>query len=223
MKYVSEEPMKMNSHNLKPGAWKLFRIWGGIGLQSFGGGTSTTYLIYHTFVDRYHWLLPEEYNRLWNLSVMAPGSNILALTLLIGRTLGGVRGLLASLAGLLIPCATITCLLTAGFLNIQHFPAAQAMVRGVVSATAGITLVVAIRYAQPLIKELRTEGLGRLIRGLSITTLVILALLLFQVPVALVMVSAVLLSILVFVNPPPRPGPAQALGEKEKVSEESHD
>jgi chromate transporter len=215
--------MKMNSQSIKPGAWKLFRIWGGIGLQSFGGGTSTSYLIYHTFVDQYNWLLPEEYNRLWNLSVMAPGSNILALTLLIGRKLGGVRGLFASLAGLLIPCATITCLLTAGFLRIQHFPAVQAMVRGVVPATAGITLVVGIRYAQPLIKELRAEGWVRLIIGLSITSLVILAILLLQAPVALVLVGAAGFSILVFVNPHPRPGPAKALGEKEKVSEECHD
>lgn len=213
----------MNSQNLKPGAWKLFRIWGGIGLQSFGGGSSTTYLAYHTFVDQYNWLLPEEYNRLWNLSVMAPGSNILALTLLIGRKLGGVRGLFASLAGLLIPSATITCLLTAGFLSIQHVPAVQALVRGVVPATAGITLVVGIRYAQPLIKELRAEGLVRLIIGLSITTLVILAILLLQASVALVLVGAALLSIMVFVNPPPRPGPTAANGEQENVSEESHD
>jgi chromate transporter len=215
--------MHMNSQSFKPGAWKLFRIWGGIGLQSFGGGTSTTYLIYHTFVDQYNWLLPEECNRLWNLSVMAPGSNILALTILIGRKLGGVRGLFASLAGLLIPSATITCLLTAGFLSIQHLPAVQAVVHGVVPATAGITLVVGIRYAQPLIKELRADGLVRLITGLSMTALVILAILLFQVPVALVLVGAALLSILLSINPHPRPGPAGANGEKEKVSEESYD
>jgi chromate transporter len=132
----------MNSQRLTVGAWQLFRIWGRIGLQAFGGGTSTTYLAYHTFVEQYHWLLPEEYHRLWNLSVMAPGSNILALTLLIGRRIGGVRGIFVSLAGLLIPCATVTCLLTAGFINLHHFPAVQAMVRGVVSATAGITLVI---------------------------------------------------------------------------------
>lgn len=59
--------------NPRPGAWQLFRIWAVIGLQSFGGGASTTYLIYHTFVEKRGWLSPDEYNRDWNLSVMFPG------------------------------------------------------------------------------------------------------------------------------------------------------
>src|SRR5690348_16560303 len=32
----------------RPGKWQLFRIWAGIGLQSFGGGASTTFLIQRT-------------------------------------------------------------------------------------------------------------------------------------------------------------------------------
>ena len=214
----------MNAQDLRPGMWRLFRIWGGIGLQAFGGGTSTTYLAYHTFVERYKWLLPEEYNRCWNLSVMAPGSNILALTILIGRRLGGVRGLLASLAGLLIPSATITCLLAAGFLSVQHVPAVQAMLRGIIPASAGITLVVGVRYAQPLLKELRAEGWVRLLSGLSISALVILAILLLQAPVALVLVGAALLSIPIFTRPQIRPGPAEEVrAEEENVAKESHD
>lgn len=68
----------MNSQHPRPGTWKLLRIWTLIGLQSFGGGASTTLLIYRTFVERLGWLSPEEYNRYWNLSVMtmSPGYNL---------------------------------------------------------------------------------------------------------------------------------------------------
>lgn len=188
----------MNSQDPRPGIWKLFRIWCGIGLQSFGGGASTTFLIYRTFVEQRGWLLPEEYNRYWNLSVMAPGINLVGITILIGRKLGGWRGVSASLSGLLMPSAAITCLLTAAFLGVERFPVTQAMLQGVVPATAGLMLVVGIKYAQPVLKELRAEGTWRLIAGLTLVALVALAIVLFQVAIALVLIGAALLSVLIF-------------------------
>jgi chromate transporter len=206
-----------------PGTWQLFRIWAGIGLQSFGGGASTTYLIYHTFVDKYGWLLPEEYNRNWNLCIMAPGINLIALTILIGRKLGGARGVVVSLAGLLLPSAIITCLLTAGFLRIQYIRAVQAMLSGVVPATAGIMLVVGIKYAQPLLKELKAEGSLHVGTGLVMVLLVALAIILWQIAIPFVLIGAVLLSILLFGRLLPRPVIAPASVEKERATEDVHD
>src|ERR1051326_3891465 len=99
----------MTVQNPYPGTWKLFRIWTGIGLQSFGGGASTTLLIQRAFIDKYGWLTLEEFAHLWNLCIFTPGINLVALTVLIGRKLGGVRGIVASLAGMLLPSALITC------------------------------------------------------------------------------------------------------------------
>ena len=213
----------------KPGAWQLFRIWAGIGLQSFGGGASTTYLIYHTFVDQRGWLLPEEYNRNWNLCIMAPGINLIGLTILIGRKLGGIRGVLVSLLGLLLPSAAITCALTAGFLKVQNIPAVQAMLRGVVPATAGIMLVMGIKYAQPLAKELKAEGKLHLGTGLVIVVLVTLAIILWQIAIPFVLIGSTLLSILFF-NRSTRPAPApvnegkkRVRLEEERALEEAHD
>ncbi|HLI69829.1 MAG TPA: chromate transporter [Ktedonobacteraceae bacterium] len=212
----------MKPHGPKPGNWRLFRVWAGIGLQSFGGGASTTYLIYSTFVEKRGWLLPEEYNQFWNLSVMTPGINILALTILVGRKLGGVWGVVVSLAGLLLPSATITCLLTAGFLRVQGIAAVQAMLRGVIPATAGLMLVVGIKYAQPLLKEIKAEGFLRLFISLVVVLLVTLAIVLLQVAVALVLIGAALLGILLFSWLLPPPAPVVDV-EKVKEMEEIHD
>jgi chromate transporter len=211
----------MNSQHPRPGIWKLLGIWTSIGLQSFGGGASTTFLIYRTFVEQRGWLLPEEYNRFWNLCVMAPGINLVGLTILIGRKLGGARGVCASLVGLLVPSAAITCLLTAGFVSIQRFPATQAILQGVIPATAGIMLVVGIKYAQPILKELRAEGIWRLIIGLALILLATLAIILFQVTIALVLVGTALLSILFF-KKAPRPAVASSIPSA-KETEEIHD
>ncbi len=105
---------------LLPGIWRLFFIWGSIGLQSFGGGASTLLLIRQAFIEKHAWVEEEEFLRFWSLCLMAPGINLIGLTILIGRKLGGVRGVVASLTGLLLPSAVITCLLTAGFKAVEH-------------------------------------------------------------------------------------------------------
>jgi len=98
-----------------PDAWTLLRLWTGIGLKSFGGGASTQLLIRRTFVDEHGWVGDAELAHLWNLCQFTPGINLISLTVLIGRKLGGTRGILLSVLGLLLPSAIVTCCLTAGF------------------------------------------------------------------------------------------------------------
>src|SRR5213080_3178649 len=114
----------------RPSRWQLFRIWASIGLQSFGGGASTTLLIQRAFIDRHRWLSMEEFMRMWNLCILTPGINLIALTVLIGRKLGGTWGIVTSLAGMLLPSATITCLLAVTFKQIEHVAVVQAVLRG---------------------------------------------------------------------------------------------
>jgi chromate transporter len=195
----------MKSQNPTPSTWLLLRIWSSIGLQSFGGGASTTYLIYRTFIDEHQWILPEEYNLFWNLSAMAPGINLAGLAILIGRKLGGARGIIVSLVGLLVPSAAITCLLTVGFLSVERFPAIQAMLNGVVPATAGLMLVVGIKYAKPIFKEIKAEGWPRLLMSLIIPLGTLLAIILFQAAIPLVLLGSALLSMAMFTRPAARP------------------
>src|SRR5215472_4355709 len=108
----------MKLQDPRPGKWQLFRVWASIGLQSFGGGASTTFLIQRTFIEKYNWMTMEEFTHFWSLSILAPGINLVGLTILIGKKLGGSRGVVASLAGLLLPSAAITCILVALFKQI---------------------------------------------------------------------------------------------------------
>lgn len=138
-----------------PGAWQLFRIWAGVGLQSFGGGATTTLLIQRAFIEKYGWVSIDEFLRLWNLCQLAPGINLLALAILIGKKLGGTRGIVASVAGMLLPSVTITCLLAALFLRVERIAGVQAALRGVIPATGGIMLLVAYNFARPFIRDAR--------------------------------------------------------------------
>jgi chromate transporter len=181
-----------------PSKWQLFRIWAGIGLQSFGGGASTTFLIQRTFIEKHKWMTMEEFAYLWNLCILTPGINLVALTVLIGRKLGGVWGIVLSLCGMLLPSAAITCLLTAGFLSVEKLPAVQAVLRGVVPATGGIMLLVAFNFVRPLIARSYKVGMLYLLADAVVILACALAVILLKVPVAVVVIGAVVLGALFF-------------------------
>ncbi len=193
--------MQMLQQDLRPGTWRLFCIWAGIGLQSFGGGASTIFLIQRTFIEKYHWLSMEEFLHLWNLCLFAPGINLIAITILIGRKLGGAWGIISSLAGMLLPSATITCLLTAGFTHIEHLPAVQAVLSGVIPATAGIMFLVSLRFMQPQIKIARQEGPVSLATSIIVILACTLAILLLRVSVFVILPTVALLGIVLFTRP----------------------
>ncbi|GAC1652040.1 MAG: chromate transporter [Ktedonobacteraceae bacterium] len=181
-----------------PDIWKLLRIWTGIGLQSFGGGASTTFLIRRAFIDTHGWLTEEDMQRLWNLSVFTPGINLVALCVLIGRKLGGVWGVILSLAGFLLPSATITCLLTVGFTMVEGIPAIQAILRGVVPATAGIMFLVGLGFARPLSITTYKEGIVKSLLSIAIVIGSILAIVVLKISVIFIVLGAALLGILFF-------------------------
>jgi len=191
----------------QPTPWQLFRLWAAIGLQSFGGGASTTFLIQQTFIEKRGWLSMAEFLRLWNLCLLTPGINLIAVTALIGKKLGGGWGIAVSLAGLLLPSAAITCLLTAGFQSVEHLPAVQAMLKGIVPATGGIMLVVALRFAAPIMKSGWNEGKIVLLASVVLILAVAVALIVLKLSVVVVIVAAALLGSGLF-RPPRQPTPA---------------
>jgi len=185
--------------------WLLLRIWSGIGLRSFGGGASTQLLIQREFVEQHRLVEAEELGQFWNLCQFTPGINLIALTILIGRKLGGARGIAVSLAGMLVPSAAVTCGLAAGFRVLQHSVVVQAGLRGVIPATAGIMGVVAIKFAAPPFRRAWNEGARSMGNSTAILVVGVVALILLKVPVLVMLPGVALLGVLSFT--PARPAP----------------
>lgn len=182
----------------RPGKWQLFRIWASIGLQSFGGGASTTFLIQRAFIEKHKWLTMEEFAHLWNLCILTPGINLVALTVLIGKKLGGTWGISISLAGMLLPSAAITCLLAAIFIQVENVAAVQAVFRGVIPATGGILLVVGLNFALPLIRKGYKEGLLFLLASGVLITACAVAIIFLKLSVIIVILFAAIIGTLLF-------------------------
>ena len=204
----------MKLQDPRPSKWQLFRIWASVGLQSFGGGASTTLLIQRAFIEKHTWLSIEEFTHLWNLCVITPGINLVALTVLIGRKLGGVWGIVVSLAGLLLPSATITCLLAATFKQIENQAVVQAVLRGVIPATGAIMLLVGWNFALPIIRRGHKEGVLYLLGSSVVIIACALAIILLKISVIIIIPGAAFLGGLFF-----SPKPTSPLSTKEEQGE----
>jgi len=158
------------SSTILPTPWQIFLTWLAIGFQSFGGGSSTFALINRACVNR-GWLSEDEFVRTWAISQVSPGINLIKLTILIGHRLAGWPGLIAGMLGLLLPSASLTVLITAGFASIRDNPAVTAVMRGILPATIGLGLAMGVQMALPLFKQARSEGMP----AISASTLILAA------------------------------------------------
>jgi len=164
-KRVDMQPVSEKSP--RPSLWRLFQVWAGIGIQSFGGGLVTLALVRTALVDQEHWITADEFNDSWALSRIAPGINLVALTILLGRRICGLAGSGVALAGLLLPSCAITVLMTAGYARYKHMHAVQAAVLGIIPAIAGVGLVNSVDMARPLFRPPSAGGIiGKTLIGL---------------------------------------------------------
>ena len=186
----AESLSAMQSSLEPPSLVLLLRVWLSVGLQSFGGGATTLFLIRRAVVDEQNWLDDAEFSRINALCHVTPGINLIALTVLIGRRVRGWTGVWVSLAGLLLPAALITVLLTAGYARVRELPDARAALRGIVPATVGLGLLTAERLARPLLAASHREGSASLLLGVALVAGSAVAVALWHVPVFAVLFAA---------------------------------
>lgn len=184
------EAVEAQAAPARPGLARLLRIWLLIGLQSFGGGTATLFLIRREAVERQRWLTAEEFTRDWALCLVTPGINLLCMTILVGWRVAGLGGALVSLIGLMLPSVSITIAMTALYAGLQRLPAIQAALRGVVPATVGLGLLLSLGMARPLLAASRREGRASLLLSAALLGGSALVSALWQPPVIIVLCCA---------------------------------
>lgn len=140
----------------------LFLTWLRVGALAFGGGNVALDEIRRALVEKKGWVTDDEFARTWALCQASPGINLLCLTILLGRKLGGAKGAVVSLMGMALPSAAVTLLLATAFVEASGAPAVRAAMRGVVPATVGLGLASIYRAGRPLARAgFRRGGLVR--------------------------------------------------------------
>jgi chromate transporter len=137
-----------------PGLRDLCIAWLRVSVQSFGGGAATLNLIRREFVTRTGWISDAEFTRDWSMCQLAPGINLIALCILIGKRTGGTLAILVAMTGLLVPSFAITLALTAAYSRFIHTAAVTSAMKGVLPAVAGIGLATGFGMAVPIVRSL---------------------------------------------------------------------
>ena len=140
----------------RPGAASIFKLFFLLGLQSFGGGIATFTMIHDHTVERLGWITEEEFVHSWAMVQLAPGINLLALVILIGRKACGMRGAIAALLGLMLPSCGVTVLIASLYGRVHNAPRAVSAIRAAVPAIVALGLLSCVTMARPLLKALPT-------------------------------------------------------------------
>ena len=111
--------------------WQLFLHFTALSLLAVGGAITTVPDMQRFVVGDQRWLSDAQFNDCIALGQAAPGPNVLFVAV-IGFSIGGLAGVLATLAGTLLPSATLA-------LTASRWGQRNAQSRSLRAFTAGLT------------------------------------------------------------------------------------
>ena len=130
----------------------IFGLFLQIGALSFGGGI--TGWVHREVVIRRCWLDEGEFLSGLALGQILPGTNVVNLSLYVGRRLRGIMGALAAMLGLLIVPFFFVVALASIYSIIADHPAVENFLGGMAAAAVGLTLAVGLSAARKRLRDL---------------------------------------------------------------------
>ena len=160
---------------------EMTRVFGRIGILSFGGPAAQIALMHDSLVARQNWLSEQDYLRALSLCMLLPGPEAMQLATYAGWRLRGTGGGL--LAGLLfvVPGALVILALALGYIWYGDVPLVRAAFLGIKVAVIVIVLQALLRLAQ---KALNGPA------AWALAALAFLSLFVFGLPFPLIVLAA---------------------------------
>ena len=178
----------------EPTLSELFRVFGRVGLVSFGGPAAQMALMHRELVEDRAWLNVEEYLRALSFCMLLPGPEAMQLATYAGWRLRGVVGGLISGLLFVVPGSLVILALAMAYGYYGQLPATQ-------SAFLGIKAAVVIILANALLKLARKTLITN--TKWLVATGSFLAIYLFDAPFPALILAAAVLGY--FAAPAPEP------------------
>ena len=161
----------------------LVRVFGRIGVASFGGPAAQIALMHRELVDERPWLTEQQFLNALSFCMLLPGPEAMQLATYAGWKLHGVRGGLA--AGLLfvVPGAIVIFVLAALYAYFGSVPVVEAMFLGV---KAAVLVIVIDALRKVAVRALQSPG-HWIVAGLSFAGIFLL-----NMPFPLIIAAAAL-------------------------------
>jgi chromate transporter len=131
----------------------LFISFTVLALQGFGGVLAVAQ---RELVERKRWMTNEEFVEEWAVAQIMPGPNIINLCIMIGGRHFGLRGALASLAGMLVVPLLVVLLIALVYARYASHPGVIGALRGMAAVAAGLIVATGLK----LFPALKNSALG---------------------------------------------------------------
>jgi chromate transporter len=134
---------------------ELFVAFSRMALTGFGGVMP---FAYRTIVERERWITAQEFAAQLAVAQALPGPTICNLSLMIGWRFGGIRGALASLAGMLGGPIAIVMTLGAAYRHWGYLTQVHAVLIGMGAVAAGLLLSTAVKMGLSVFAKRTTSA-----------------------------------------------------------------
>ena len=134
--------------DINPSKTVLLKVFGRIGVQSFGGPAAQISLMHEVLVDETGWLSEQEFLRALSFCMLLPGPEAMQLATYAGWRVGGILGGL--IAGLLfvIPGALIIFALALTYVSFGQFTLVQTLFIGIKAAVLVIVIAALLKVSK---------------------------------------------------------------------------
>ncbi|GAA6201558.1 chromate efflux transporter [Aquicoccus sp. SU-CL01552] len=148
----------------------LLRVFGRIGLLSFGGPAAQIALMHRELVEERDWLDEPDFLRALSLCMLLPGPEAMQLATYAGWRLRGVPGGLIAGGLFVLPGALLIAVLVALYAAFGALPPVQAAFLGIKAAV----ILIVVQALRGLTRKALTSPGARILAGLSFAAIFVL-------------------------------------------------
>ncbi len=141
----------------------LFFTFTMMALQGFGGVLTVAQ---RELVEKKRWMTNAEFVEEWAVAQIMPGPNIINLCIMLGGRYFGLRGVLASIAGMLLAPLAVLLMLALIYAQFATHPGVVGALRGMGAVAAGMILASGIKMIPSQFKN-PMGGIACLLLGVS--------------------------------------------------------
>ena len=163
---------------------ELFRVFGRIGLLSFGGPAAQIALMHKELVEKRDWLSEDQFLRALSFCMLLPGPEAMQLATYAGWKRQGIIGGLIGGGLFVLPGALVIMVLALAYGTYGNLPVVQALFLGVKATVVIIVIEALIKIAKRAL--IKTEHL-------VLAASAFVALFLFSLPFPLVILGAAII------------------------------
>lgn len=139
---------------------QIARLFLRLGIVSFGGPASHLAMMEDEVVTRRRWLTHEQFLDLLGATNLIPGPNSTEMTIHIGYTQAGWRGLLVAGGCFILPATIITLLLSHLYVRFGTIPQVGSLLLGIKPAVIAIIGGAVFRLSRVMVKQRLMIGIG---------------------------------------------------------------